>query len=324
MSGQKKKNPADPKKFIAEIYPAARQVSQETGMSWELILAQAAGETGWGAHVLSGTNNLFNIKAFGGWKGPSKSFNVWEIENGKKVWKMQPFRVYGSYHEALMDRIAFLQGNKRYSKAGMFSDGTKGDLRKEATALQKAGYATDPHYADKLVTLFNGRTMQAAIKDAQKQAPAAPSTPAGAGQKVASSAVASAPIPAGAAGAPSVAKASAATTSTAPPPAPHPAAPHLSAPAPSLLKPGTHNDAVRNLQQSLARQGYHVKVDGYFGPGTKTAVEAYQRAHGLQVDGIVGPTTLQQLNAHGAKGSATLRRTDGGDPMMRLFHLFFG
>lgn len=311
MSG-KKKNPSDPKKFIAEIYPAARQVSQETGMSWELILAQAAGETGWGAKVLSGTNNIFNIKSLGGWKGPSKSFNVWEVENGKKVWKMQPFRVYGSYHESLTDRVAFLQENKRYKKAGLFDDGTKGDLRKEAAALQKAGYATDPLYADKLATLFNGPTMKAALKYAQEQSPAS-SSPAGAGQAAAS--------PSPTADTPKATpKASIATTNVAP----HPAAPHLSAPAPSSLKQGTHNEAVRNLQQSLAKQGYNVKIDGYFGPGTKTAVEAYQRAHGLQVDGIVGPTTLQQLNAHGSKGSATLRRTDGETPMIRLIQLFFG
>lgn len=291
-------------------------------MSWELILAQAAGETGWGAKVLSGTNNIFNIKAIGGWKGPSKTFNVWEMENGKKVWKLQPFRVYGSYHESLTDRIAFLQQNKRYRKAGLFDTGTKGDLRKEATALQKAGYATDQLYADKLVTLFNGPTMQAAIKYAQQQAPAASSAsaPAGAGQQASSSAAAASP--ALAAGAPMAAspKAPAATTSVAP----HPAAPHLSAPAPSSLKLGIHNEAVRSLQQSLAKQGYAVKVDGYFGPGTRTAVEAYQRAHGLQVDGVVGPTTLQQLNAHGAKGSATLRRTDGESPMTQLIRLFFG
>lgn len=289
-------------------------------MSWELILAQAAGETGWGAHVLPGTNNIFNIKALGGWKGPSKSFNVWEIENGKKVWKLQPFRVYGSNHEALTDRIAFLQGNKRYKKAGMFDDGTKGNLRNEATALQKAGYATDPHYADKLVALFNGPTMQAAIKYAQGQAPAASTASAGKGRQSASPAAASAPAAAAGSAMVASAKSSPAAANTAP----HPAAPHLSAPSPALLKQGIHNEAVRNLQQSLSRQGYHVKIDGYFGPGTKTAVEAYQRAHGLQVDGIVGPTTLQQLSAPGARSSATLRRVDGGSPMMQLVHLFFG
>lgn len=42
----------DKEQFIADLYPAAAKVSQETGMSKELILAQAALETGWGEKVL--------------------------------------------------------------------------------------------------------------------------------------------------------------------------------------------------------------------------------------------------------------------------------
>jgi peptidoglycan hydrolase-like protein with peptidoglycan-binding domain len=39
----------------------------------------------------------------------------------------------------------------------------------------------------------------------------------------------------------------------------------------------------------------HVTVDGTFGPQTKTAVEAFQRSHGLAVDGVVGPSTRAAL-----------------------------
>ena len=157
----------DKQQFIAELYPAAKKVAQETGMSWELILAQAAQETGWGQRQLQGTNNLFNIKAHGDWDGPVKTFNVWEIEGGKKVWRDEPFRVYDSYEEALRDRVKFLQENSRYAKAGLFEEGTKGNLEREAAALQKAGYATDPHYAESLRTVFNGPTMQGALRQAQ-------------------------------------------------------------------------------------------------------------------------------------------------------------
>ncbi len=159
----------DKERFIADLYPAAKKVSQATGMSWELILAQAAQETGWGQRQLPSTNNIFNIKSAGGWDGPSKTFNVWEIENGKKVWKEQNFRVYSSYDEALLDRVKFLKENPRYVQAGLFNDGILGSIEKEAAALQKAGYATDPHYAQSLVSVFNGRTMQNALKLAQAQ-----------------------------------------------------------------------------------------------------------------------------------------------------------
>ena len=89
--------------FIAGLYPAARKVAAETGMSYELILAQAALETGWGEKVLPGTNNIFNIKADPSWHGASKTFNVPEYVNGKKVFLDQDFRVYGSVEEALRE-----------------------------------------------------------------------------------------------------------------------------------------------------------------------------------------------------------------------------
>ena len=153
--------------FIAKLYPGALEASKATGMSWQLMLAQAAQETGWGKHMLEGTNNIFNIKADSSWKGPSKVFHVWEIENGKKVWRDDSFRVYADYKEAFQDRTKFLQDNPRY--APLFKEGIKGNFVEEAKALQKAGYATDPHYADNLIKVFNGPTMQHAIKNVQEQ-----------------------------------------------------------------------------------------------------------------------------------------------------------
>ena len=50
-------------RFIADLYPGAMKAAQHTGMSHELMLAQAALETGWGLKVLHNTNNYFNIKA---------------------------------------------------------------------------------------------------------------------------------------------------------------------------------------------------------------------------------------------------------------------
>lgn len=156
--------------FIVTLYPSAVRIGQETGMSWELILAQAAQETGWGQKVLEGTNNLFNIKASPGWKGETRTFNVWEIENGRKVWKDQPFRVYGSVEEALRDRVEFLRDNPRYGRAGLFDPQTLGNFGREARALQRAGYATDPAYAENLERVFNGRTMQSALAVARANA----------------------------------------------------------------------------------------------------------------------------------------------------------
>lgn len=155
--------------FIADLYPAARRIGQETGMSWELILAQAALETGWGEKVLPGTNNIFNIKADAGWQGESREFRVREFVNGRWVEQNDRFRVYPSIDDALRDRVEFLRDNPRYERAGLFEEGTQGNLRREAEALQRGGYATDPRYADKLVEIFGGRTMRNGIALGREQ-----------------------------------------------------------------------------------------------------------------------------------------------------------
>src|ERR1700751_5359977 len=53
---------------------------------------------------------------------------------------------------------------------------------------------------------------------------------------------------------------------------------------------------VRSLQRRLEGQGYSPgPIDGRYGPRTETAVDAFQRARGLRVDGIAGPLTLAAL-----------------------------
>jgi hypothetical protein len=271
----------DKENFIADLYPAATKISHETGMSRELILAQAAQETGWGKHVLDGANNVFNIKAAGGWEGPTKTFNVWEIENGKKVWKNQEFRVYGSVEEALRDRVKFLHENPRYTKAGLFDEETRGNLAKEADALQKAGYATDPNYAKQLAAVYSSPTMQRAIRHAQEQTQAP-------GQ-----------------------------AQTAPQQHPPRANHQAGSSADGLLSQGDHGEAVNKLQTTLGQLGYYtnaqghtLKTDGDFGANTRHAVEAFQRDHHLTVDGKAGPKTLEALHA--------LSRTQAKDVPLRL------
>jgi Putative peptidoglycan binding domain len=62
------------------------------------------------------------------------------------------------------------------------------------------------------------------------------------------------------------------------------------------LKPGDTGAQVRALQRALKALGYPVgKVDGQYGPATKTAVAAFQHTAGLAEDGVVGPKTLNAL-----------------------------
>ncbi|MGH9205098.1 MAG: peptidoglycan-binding protein, partial [Acidimicrobiales bacterium] len=57
----------------------------------------------------------------------------------------------------------------------------------------------------------------------------------------------------------------------------------------------TQGEPVRSLQYLLQAQGATLKADGLFGPETRTAVLAFQQAHGLAADGIVGAVTWQAL-----------------------------
>ncbi len=70
---------------------------------------------------------------------------------------------------------------------------------------------------------------------------------------------------------------------------------------------GSSGDEVRKIQQTLQGQGYNVgPIDGLFGPQTQTAVQAFQRAHGLIPDGIVGPLTWNALQGQPVAPAPTL------------------
>ncbi|HEY1137644.1 MAG TPA: peptidoglycan-binding protein [Xanthomonadaceae bacterium] len=251
--------PEQRKEFIDALYPAAVRVSRETGMSWELILAQAAQETGWGQRVLPGTNNLFNIKANGGWEGESRVFNVPEERNGRIVMEDHPFRVYESYDDALRDRVRFLQENPRYAAAGLFEPGTLGDPRREADALQRAGYATDSAYADNLMRVLQGPAMRTAIADAREANPG----------------LEDGTMPGH-------------TTSDAPRRA-------ASAMADNVLRPGESGPEVRELQLALRDRGFDLNGTGNYRDRTEAAVREFQRREDLTIDGLAGPETLRAL-----------------------------
>ncbi|MBX6354053.1 MAG: peptidoglycan-binding protein [Thermoflavifilum sp.] len=76
------------------------------------------------------------------------------------------------------------------------------------------------------------------------------------------------------------------------------------------LRIGAHGTAVKQLQAVLIRLGYlHGAADGAFGPQTRSAVLAFQKAHHLSADGIVGPKTWAALDAalSGAASASTSR-----------------
>jgi peptidoglycan hydrolase-like protein with peptidoglycan-binding domain len=63
------------------------------------------------------------------------------------------------------------------------------------------------------------------------------------------------------------------------------------------IRRGTTGDGVRRLQAELNADGAALDEDGVFGPGTDAVVRSWQQAHGLVVDGVVGPATWRALLA---------------------------
>lgn len=68
----------------------------------------------------------------------------------------------------------------------------------------------------------------------------------------------------------------------------------------STVKYGSRGSSVTALQNALNAAGYNLAADGVFGEKTLSAVKSYQRAQGLDVDGIVGTNTWGVLNAASA------------------------
>lgn len=141
--------------FINKINHAAHQAGQHSGVHYELILAQAALESGWGQKqilTLQGrpSYNLFGIKSTAHWQGDTTEIVTTEYINGQAQKSRATFKVYQSYRAAFDDYIKLLTVNPRYKKTIGASS-----AEKAAEEIQSAGYATDPYYAQKLKTIIN-------------------------------------------------------------------------------------------------------------------------------------------------------------------------
>ncbi|CAN7301406.1 flagellar assembly peptidoglycan hydrolase FlgJ [Variovorax sp. LjRoot84] len=140
--------------FVKSMGGSAQAASEASGVPAPLILAQAALESGWGKREIradDGTQsfNLFGIKADRGWKGPVVETTTTEYVDGEPQKVRAKFRAYGSYDEAFTDYAKFITRNPRYANV-LATD----DPAEAAHGLQKAGYATDPQYGQKLVRIM--------------------------------------------------------------------------------------------------------------------------------------------------------------------------
>ena len=142
--------------FVKQHTAAAEQAAAQTGIPAPFMLAQAALETGWGKREIIGrdgsnSHNLFGIKAGGSWTGPTVDVTTTEYIGGQPRKLTQTFRAYASEAESFADYAKLMKDSPRYAKVVERA----ADAKAFAMGLQKAGYATDPLYGDKLGKVIN-------------------------------------------------------------------------------------------------------------------------------------------------------------------------
>jgi peptidoglycan hydrolase FlgJ len=145
-----------PENFVEKLRPAAERVARQLGVDSRVLLSQSALETGWGQKVLqcadgSSSFNFFNIKADDNWSGAVVTVPTIEYQDGVAVREYAKFRAYGSPEESFADYAKLIAENPRYQNAMQCAD----DPRAYVHALAKSGYATDPHYAQKVLAVLD-------------------------------------------------------------------------------------------------------------------------------------------------------------------------
>jgi len=149
--------------FIRTHQEAARAAQAASGIPAAFTVAQAAHESGWGQREIknadgTSSHNLFGIKAGSGWNGPVAEITTTEYVAGEAQKVTAKFRSYASYGESFRDYAKLMKESPRY--AGVVAQAAQAPASAAsaqgfAHGLQRAGYATDPAYADKLGRLIN-------------------------------------------------------------------------------------------------------------------------------------------------------------------------
>lgn len=151
--------------FVKAIWPQAQQAASMIGLDPKILMAQAALETGWGKYVAkdadgSSSNNLFNIKT-----GSSKEFDSVKIKTTEYIAdtpiKMNAsFRKYPSVEHSFNDYVSLIKNSDRYQNALANTSNPE----QYVDELNKAGYATDPKYGSKILSIYHGDELNQAIE----------------------------------------------------------------------------------------------------------------------------------------------------------------
>lgn len=151
--------------FVKSIWPLAKQAASVIGLDPKILMAQAALETGWGKSVAkdadgTSSNNLFNIKTGNSQTHDSVKIKTTEYIANTPIKMNASFRKYPSVEHSFNDYISLIKGSDRYQSALA----NAGNPDAYVHELNKAGYATDPKYGSKILSIYHGDELNQAIE----------------------------------------------------------------------------------------------------------------------------------------------------------------
>lgn len=145
--------------FIGKVVLTETEKRITNGDKWVLpsvTMAQGALETGYGKSTLmTKANAFFGIKANKKWIGKVYNANTKEVIDNKEVNTTAVFRAYDTVADSVSDYMNLICNNKRYKKAVC-----NVDYVSTATNIAKGGYATDPKYIDKIISIIEENNLR--------------------------------------------------------------------------------------------------------------------------------------------------------------------
>lgn len=139
--------------FIERLVPHAQELQDGYGVLPSIILGQAILESNWGKSTLASKyNNLFGIKAYGDQK--KVSLETKEFVNEEWITIQGDFKVYDSWEQSMDDHTQLFVQGVDWNPALYEKVITATNYQEAAQALQDAGYATDPGYAQKIIQVI--------------------------------------------------------------------------------------------------------------------------------------------------------------------------
>lgn len=144
---------AQTESFIDKVKGGAEALWSIYKVLPSVAIAQAALESAWGTSGLAANhNNLFGIK--GSYGGHTANMTTWEVYGGVTYTITADFRAYPNWTTSIKDYGVFLNVNSRYKQALGLTD-----YKKQIKAIHEAGYATDPHYQTKIISIIEANDL---------------------------------------------------------------------------------------------------------------------------------------------------------------------